>query len=78
MGTPPGAQDAIDYAELLGDPRHPVLADPSEQVLSATSYDGSMLPGKCALTPEMEILECTAGHGNGALLERIREHANQD
>ena len=66
----------MDYAEALGYPDHPVVADASEQVFQATQYDGSVLPGKCALSPEMEILACTSGHGNESLFEVIRDHAS--
>ena len=78
VGSPPTAQDAVDYAEALGDPDYPVVADPSEQVFEATEYNGSILPGKCVLGPEMEMIECTAGHGNESLFETIREHAGVD
>ncbi len=74
----PGAQDAVDYAAALGNPDHPVLSDPSEQVFSATEYDGSTLPGKCVLSPEMEILACTSGHGNEELFDLIQEHAGNN
>jgi hypothetical protein len=78
VGSPPEAQDAVDYAEALGDPDYPVVADPSEQVFSATGYDGSTLPGKCVLSPEMVMLECTSGHGNEDLFEAIVEHASSN
>jgi len=55
-----------------------VLSDPTEQVFEATEYDGSVLPGKCALSPQMEMLSCTSGHGNESLFDAIREHAGLD
>ena len=77
-GTAPSAENAADYADSLGNPDHPVLSDPSEQVFEATEYDGSVLPGKCALSPQMEMLSCTSGHGNEGLFDAIREHAGLD
>jgi hypothetical protein len=63
------------YAAALDDPSYPVVSDESEQVFEATTYDGSRLPGKCLLTPEMEILMCGSGHGNEELFDAIRTHA---
>ena len=74
VGTQPSAQDAMDYAANLGNPSFPVLADPSLQVLEHTEYDGTVIPGQCALSPEMEILKCTLGHGHDALYDAILDH----
>ena len=52
-----------------------MVADETQQVFEATTYDGSRLPGKCILTPEMEMLVCTSGHGNEELFDAIRTHA---
>lgn len=74
LGYVPDGEDALIYWEEIGDPRIPVLADFDQRVIPATPYDGSALPGKCALTPEMEILTCWMGHGNEDGLEAIVEH----
>jgi len=71
----PDAEEAADYHEAIGEPAFPVLSDIYEGALGATPYDGSSLPGTCILTPEMEILECTTGHGMSSLLEAVQEHA---
>jgi len=63
------------YAAALDNPSYPVVSDESEQVFAATTYDGLSLPGKCLLTPEMEMLMCTSGHGNEELFDAIRTHA---
>jgi hypothetical protein len=44
-------------------------------MLDAVPYDGARLPGKCVLSPEMELLHCAEGHGTGELLTTIIEHA---
>ena len=71
-------QDAKDYAADLGNPSHPVLADPSEQVLEFTDYDGSVLPGMCVLSPQMEMLECIEGREHDELFDVIRAHAQDE
>ena len=58
----PDAQDAVDYHETIGSPDIPVLADLDQELLGATPYDGSQLPGQCILSPEMEIVMCSTGH----------------
>ena len=73
----PDGNDAVIYADALGNPSYPVVADETQQVFEATTYDGSSLPGKCALSPEMEILTCTTGHGNEDLFDAISTHAQQ-
>lgn len=62
-GGPPDGDDAETYAESLGYPSYPVVADPEVGILDSTLYDGNPLPGKCALSPDMEILGCENGHG---------------
>ena len=63
-GDPAKPQDAIDYAEVVGDPEIPVFADPAQDILANTPYDGKALPGKCLLSPSMEIVSCWTGHDN--------------
>ncbi len=74
-GGIPAGEDAESYFETIGEPTYPVLADTTGRLLDVTPYDGEALPGKCALSPQMELLECTTGHGNETLFDVIREHA---
>ena len=37
------------------------MADLTASVLEATPYHGDALPGKCILTPGMQLLECRQG-----------------
>jgi len=63
-GDPARPEDAAPYAEVIGDPEIPVLSDPGVAMVAATPFDGKELPGKCLLSPEMEILSCWTGHDN--------------
>lgn len=74
LGNVPDGEDAAVYSSAIGDPTLPVLADDTQRILSATPYDGSALPGKCVLTPEMEILYCWMGHGSEDGFDAIVEH----
>jgi len=71
----PDGEDARLYHETLGSPDYPVLSDQAQTMLNSVPYDGSRLPGKCVLSPEMELLHCAEGHGTGELLTTIVEHA---
>lgn len=57
----PGPEAAAQYAELTEMTRFPVLADIEGLLVEKTPYEGLQLPGKCALSPEMEILGCATG-----------------
>ena len=61
MGGLPDAEIAVDYWEAAEEPSFPVMADLAASVLEATPYTGNALPGKCILTPEMELLDCRSG-----------------
>lgn len=72
-GDAPGDDVAGPYAEEIGDPSIPVVADPMQGFLYDTPYDGSELPGKCLLSPDLEIRMCWAGPGNDdAALDIVR------
>jgi hypothetical protein len=73
-GVPDGA-DAAVYHETLGFPDYPVVADEAQEMLAAVPYDGSSLPGKCLLSPQMEILHCEVGHGYEPLIDAMVAHA---
>jgi hypothetical protein len=64
QGDPAVPQDAPSYHEYVDSPRIPVVADPERAFLEATPYDGSVLPGKCLLSPEMELVHCWTGADN--------------
>ena len=69
------ASESAAYHEVIGAPGFPVLADVNSSSLALTPYDGAALPGKCVLTPEMEILECIVSHDSTELLALIEQHA---
>jgi len=75
-GFPADASTAIGYWTDMGEPELAVMADGSRQVVDLTPWEGQYLPGKCALTPDMEILGCYTGHGNDQLFADILEHAS--
>ena len=53
-----------------------MLADPKAAVLDATPYKGLALPGKCILTPEMEMLDCRqGGNEDDWAFDIIKAHA---
>ena len=72
----PDAKDALTYWEVVDDENIPVLADHEQLVIPSTPYEGTALPGKCVLTPQMEILYCFTGHGNEQGFDAIVEHWN--
>jgi hypothetical protein len=73
-GMPPDGSVAETYADELGNPQIPIVADPSKEILISTPWADSSLPGKCILTPEMEILECYTGHGNETAFDVVLDH----
>ncbi len=74
LGYVPDAEDALIYWEAIGDESIPVLSDKDQLIIPGTPYDGAALPGKCAVTPDMELLHCWTGHGNDQGFEAIAEH----
>ena len=75
-GLPADGTTAQGYWTDMGEPDLAVLADGSRQVIDLTPWEGQYLPGKCAITPEMEILGCYTGHGNDEPFADILEHAS--
>lgn len=64
-----------DYWGRIGEPGFPVVSDPDQLTISDTPYSGQGLPGKCIVSPRMEIIECGSGHGEDDwAYEIIREH----
>ena len=62
-GGLPGPDEGARYADRAAIEHQPVLADPIAAILGATPYDGSVLPGVCALSPEMVLVDCAEGAG---------------
>jgi hypothetical protein len=46
-------------------------------VLDATPWDGMARPGKCVLSPMMEMLYCYVGADDTDALDVIKMHAGQ-
>jgi len=75
-GMPATANDASSFAEAIGDPDFPVLADRAEKIAGATPLTQMTHPEMCALTPELEIIGCYSGHGSYQdCFNDIRSHA---
>ena len=52
------------------------MADTTAEVLNATPYAGFALPGKCVLSPEMEMLDCRQGGDEDSwAFDIIKAHA---
>ena len=71
----PNAKVAAGYANAI-DATFPVLADPADALSTNTPWNGSTLPGKCAVAPDMTLLHCWTGHGEDTVgYDAIRAHA---
>ncbi|MFT4976528.1 MAG: hypothetical protein ACI8S6_002433 [Myxococcota bacterium] len=73
--NPPTVDEAVEFAESLEASGFPVTANPDQQIFVKTTWDGLRLPGKCALSPEMEILHCYSGDDDTEGFDAIRAHA---
>ena len=62
-GRLPAPDEGTRYAEAADIENQPVFVDPIAAVLSATPHDGLLLPGVCALSPQMVLVECADGVG---------------
>ena len=75
-GNPAMAQDVIAYAERIGSPDFPVLAGGDGAIVDATPMTQDAHPEICAMTPELEILDCFVGHGGyDDAFDVIKNHA---
>lgn len=75
-GNPAVAEDAIAYADRIGNPSFPVLAGGDGAMADATPMTLEAFPEICAFTPELEIIECFTGHGGSDdALDAIRTYA---
>lgn len=75
LGLPPGAESAADYADSIDNPPFPVFSEPNDLMLDSTPWKADRLPGKCVLSPEMELLHCYAGDDDTEGFDAIIEHA---
>jgi hypothetical protein len=60
-GLPPSAQAAATYAEAVEAEEIAVFADVDGEILRSTPYEGFEVPAKCLVSPQMEIIQCSAG-----------------
>lgn len=71
VGGAPTATDSAKYAEVLGLTGYPVTADVAQKLIDVTPWDGKARPGKCVLTPTMQMLKCYVGEDDTAAYEAI-------
>ncbi len=62
-GGAPTEGDGAGYWDDVGEPDFPVLSNVAQDALDVTPYAGTPLPGKCVVSPAMEIVACQHGHG---------------
>lgn len=75
-GNPATAEDVDAYARQVGISNFPVFADGSRNYANATPMTQEAHPEMCAVSPEMRIISCYAGHGGYEnALNDIRVHA---
>jgi len=65
-GGLPSADTASRYAEAIGADGFPVLADLTQEILTATPWEYRVLPGVCLLDPDLRIVACESGDGHAA------------
>ena len=75
-GNPATPEDCANYADVIGNPSFPVMADQLHRAMDVTPMDLIAHPEMCALAPDMTILGCYTGHGTyEQAFEDIRRHA---
>lgn len=78
QGNDPDEELGNTYWRSLDEPDFPVLSDPDLLTVDETPYNGQALPGKCIVSPRMEILACDSGHGEDDwAYDIIREHFDE-
>ena len=71
----PDGDEAAYYASAIASPVDvPVLSDVHADIVEATPFEGTSLPGRCLLSPQMEILSCKTGKGEDDDLYAVAEH----
>ena len=75
-GNPASKEDCSTYASQIGAQSFPVLADGSNVLTQITPMALHAHPTMCALSPDLRIISCYAGHGGyESALDDIRNHA---
>lgn len=75
-GYPATADDCDSYAETIGNPDFPVMADGDGLMPDATPMLTGRHPQVCGLTPDMTIISCYANHNQyDVALDDIKAHA---
>lgn len=70
----PNAKMGEKYAEKAGlATEFPVTSDTEDVVTSSIPWEGT-IPGKCAISTELEILDCWSNHKNDRGFNAIRDH----
>lgn len=75
-GNAPTMDEAALYDEQIEASGFAVTANPAQDVITETPWDGYHLPGKCVLSPEMELLHCYDGEDDTEGFEAIRDHVS--
>ena len=65
-GGLPTVETAERYAEAIGADGFPVLADLTQEILTATPWEYRVLPGVCLLDPDLRIVACESGDGQAS------------
>jgi hypothetical protein len=55
----PQPEDAESYWADVGEPDFPTTVDPSQRLQEITPWKGRGRPGKCLLSPDMVMIDCT-------------------
>jgi len=63
------------YNEDVGPLPYPITADATDQVYDATPWTGAARPGKCAVSPDMVLLDCYVGEDDTIAFDAIKAHA---
>ena len=75
-GYPATADDCDSYADTIGNPSFPVMADGDALISDHTPMTQTRHPEMCGLAPDMTIISCTYGHGGyDQVLDDIKAHA---
>ena len=69
---------APSYWKDIDKPDFPVTADTEGKIVDATEWNGTRLPGKCVVSPEMEMLDCYSGDDDADALDLIVEHWSEN
>jgi len=75
-GYPATENDCDSYAETIGNPDFPVMADGDKLIAAATPMTQDRHPEMCGIAPDMTIITCYYGHGGyDRALDDIKAHA---